>query len=77
MTQSKKYDLQVTEKDGTWTAKIIRRVNRQDTVVSIKQEGFATEAEAQAWGEKELKTFMENLVVRNKRRSQRRANAKN
>ena len=38
-------------------------------VVSKQQDGFATEADAQAWGETELKSFLHQLEQRNKRRA--------
>lgn len=69
MTQSKKYDYRVTQDKKTWTAEIIRRASSKKSVVSKSQDGFATEAEAKAWGEAELKSFLENLVKRNKRDS--------
>ncbi len=69
MKKANKYAIEIVQNDGSWSAKIIRRVNRKQTVVSKKQAGFATEAEAQAWGDTELQTFLQNLVERNKRRA--------
>lgn len=69
MANSKKYSFQIKQDRSSWSAKIIRRVSSQKTVVSKRQGGFDSEAEAQAWGEKELTTFLENLSARNKRRS--------
>ena len=67
MTTNKKYDYQVTQGTTDWSAKITRRVTSKKTTVSKSQDGFATEAEAKAWGEKELAAFLENLTKRNKR----------
>jgi hypothetical protein len=70
MAQSKKYDSKIKQNGATWTAKIIRRVTSQKTMVSKQQHGFASEAEAEAWAEKEITLFVDNLKARNKRRSQ-------
>jgi len=67
MTTNKKYDYRVTQGKTGWTAEIIRRVTSKKTNVSKSQDGFSTEAEARAWGETELKSFLESLTKRNKR----------
>ncbi|MEJ1354223.1 MAG: DUF3622 domain-containing protein [Candidatus Sedimenticola sp. (ex Thyasira tokunagai)] len=72
MAKSKKYDIRVVEAKGSWSAEIIRKVTSKETVVSKSQDGFATEAEAREWGEKELTSFMKSLGERNKRRNERR-----
>ncbi|WP_299073288.1 DUF3622 domain-containing protein [uncultured Paraglaciecola sp.] len=69
MTQSKKYDCQITKGNAGWTTKIIRQVSSKKTVVSKRQDGFSTESEAQEWGKEEMKGFLKNLNERNKRRS--------
>ena len=69
MTQSKKYDYQITKGNAGWTTKIIRQVSSKKTVVSKRQDGFSTESEAQEWGKEEMKGFLKNLNERNKRRS--------
>jgi len=69
MTQSKKYDYQITQDNAGWTTKIIRQVTSKKTVVSKRQDGFSTELEAQEWGKEEMKQFLKNLTERNKRRS--------
>lgn len=71
MAQNKKYDYQVIQDNATWTTKIIRQVTSKKTIVSKRQDGFTTESEAQAWGEEEIKLFLQHLNERNKRRSQR------
>lgn len=72
MAQSKKYEYRVTQDKKTWTAEIVRRVTSKRTAVSKSQDGFATEAEAKTWGEKELQSFLDNLGERNKRDSAQR-----
>jgi Protein of unknown function (DUF3622) len=67
MTTNKKYDYRITQNKTDWTAEITRRVTSKKTTVSKSQDGFATEAEAKTWGEKELAAFLENLTKRNKR----------
>ncbi len=51
-----------------WSAEIVRRATATKTVVSKTQGGFTSEAEAQAWAEKELAVFLE-LNERNKIKS--------
>ena len=70
MNKGKKYNYRIKQKGEQWTAEITRRASSKKTVVSKKQTGFATEAEAKTWGETELKTFLENLVKQNKQRSE-------
>lgn len=72
MTKGKKYVYRVVQDKTTWTAEIVRRVTAKKTVVSKSQGGFATESEAQAWGESELKSFSQNLNDRNKLRAKQR-----
>lgn len=72
MSKGKKYDYRVIPGDAGWSAEIIRRVTARKTIVSKRQDGFATEAEAQSWGESELKSFAENLNERNKLRAKKR-----
>jgi len=61
MNQSKKYDYRVTQDSTGWTTQIMRRVSSKKTIISKSQSGFASEAEAQAWGQNEVKTFLQNL----------------
>ncbi|ABZ78131.1 conserved hypothetical protein [Shewanella halifaxensis HAW-EB4] len=72
MTQTKKYDFRVVADGATWTGQITRRQTARKIVVSKSKKGFATEAEAQAWGETELKSFLENLIKRNERKAKAR-----
>lgn len=72
MAKAKKYDYRVAQDKSTWTAEITRRVTSKRMMVSKSQDGFSSEAEAQAWGEKALAEFLESLGSRNKRRSSQR-----
>jgi len=74
MAASKKYESRVIEsvvEEGAakeWSAEIVRRATATKTVVSKAQGGFASEAEAQVWAERELAVFLE-LNERNKIKS--------
>ncbi|MBW1821413.1 MAG: DUF3622 domain-containing protein [Deltaproteobacteria bacterium] len=70
MAENKKYDIQLVRDKNSWTAEITRKITSRKTAVSKRQEGFPTETEAQEWGEKELKSFLESQNARNKRRSE-------
>jgi two-component SAPR family response regulator len=61
MVQSKKYDYQVSKDDAGWITQITRRVSSKKMLVTKSQGGFASEAEASAWGQDEVKTFLKNL----------------
>ncbi|QIZ76178.1 DUF3622 domain-containing protein [Ferrimonas lipolytica] len=72
MAQSKKFSLSVEQTEDKWTAKIIRKVSNRKTMVSKKKGRFATEAEAQAWGEEMLQEFQKNQAERNDRHAKTR-----
>lgn len=72
MAAISKYAIKIVQEESIWTADITRRVSRKEVVVSATQSGFANEAEAQAWAEKELESFVENQSARNKRRNEKR-----
>tara|TARA_R110002073_G_scaffold91207_5_gene214842 strand:+ start:461 stop:697 length:237 start_codon:yes stop_codon:yes gene_type:complete len=76
IAKGKKYECQVIRDNACWTAKIIRQVTSTKTIVSKLQDGFATESEAQTWGQNEIKVFLQKLVERNKRHSQQRVQEK-
>lgn len=67
MTTGKKYDFRVVQGSDGWSAEIVRRITTKKTVVSRSQGGFASEAEAQAWGQEELKVFLQRQSERNRR----------
>lgn len=72
MAASSKYAIKIVQDESIWTADITRRVSRKEVVVSKTETGFATEAEAQAWADVELKGFVENQGERNKRHNSKR-----
>lgn len=72
MSKGKKYDYRVAKNRNDWKVEITRQATSSKTVVSKRQAGFATEEEAKEWGEKELKSFAENLAEKNKRHGKQR-----
>jgi hypothetical protein len=74
MTQSKKYTCRAVQDGTNWTAEILRRVTAKETRLTKAQDGFSTESEAQAWGEKEIATLLknQNLSEQKKRYSKER-----
>ena len=72
MVKSKKFIYRVTQNGTQWSTEIVRRKTAKETVVSKKQSGFPSEAEAQAWGETELVSFLKNLKARNQRHNAKR-----
>lgn len=73
MPQGKKYSARITQQKSNWSAEILRQVSNKKTRVSKRQDDFATESEAQAWAEEELKQFLQQQVERNKRKAEKRA----
>ncbi|MGB4246266.1 MAG: DUF3622 domain-containing protein [Pseudohongiellaceae bacterium] len=67
MPKSRKYDIRVTQTEAGWSGEIVRRASAKKSVVSKAQDGFATEAEARAWADSEMVTFLA-LNERNKRK---------
>lgn len=67
MSKGKKYDYRILKNRKDWKVEIVRQATSSKTVVSKRQTGFATEAEAKEWAETELKSFIENLAEKNKR----------
>jgi hypothetical protein len=76
MSKSKKYDFRVSQLDTGWKTEITRRMTSTKTVVSKSHDGFATEAEAKAWGEHELKGYLSAQMERNKRKTEKHLKAK-
>ena len=76
MSKTKKYDFRLTQENNYWSVEITRRVSSAKTIVSKRQDGFVTEAEAQAWGTSEVETFLQNYKEKEKQRSKERALAK-
>jgi len=69
MTSGKKYHFKAIQNDSGWTGQIIRRVSSSRAMVSKQQDGFASEEEAKAWGDLELKMFLVKQGERNARKS--------
>ena len=71
MAKSKKYTYRLVQDNGSWTAEVVRRVTSKKSVVTKSQNGFATDDDAQAWGQAEVKSLVKstNLNERNKRRA--------
>lgn len=71
MKKSKQYEIRIVQDDASWVAELIRRVTTKKTVVTKRQDGFATESDAQAWGQGEVKAFTQkrHLNKSNKRKS--------
>lgn len=71
MAKSKKYTYRLIEDGESWTAQVVRRVTSKKSVVTKSQNGFATDDEAESWGQAEVKALIKstNLTERNKRRS--------
>jgi len=72
IVKGKKYSYRTVKDGASWTAEILRRKTSTEIVISKSQSGFSTESDAQAWGERELKSFLQNLSERNKRHSEQR-----
>jgi hypothetical protein len=71
MKTSKKYHYLVVQDGTTWRTEILRRVTAKTTTVTKQQAGFASEAEAQTWGQEEVRIFLKNTNTKelNKRRA--------
>ncbi|GIU48370.1 MULTISPECIES: DUF3622 domain-containing protein [Shewanella] len=76
MSKSKKYDFRVLTVGDTFKTEITRRMSATKTIVSKSHDGFTTEDEAVAWGQKELTAFMSTQVERNKRKTEKKIKAK-
>jgi hypothetical protein len=72
MASSTKYSVILEEDENIWTSNVVRRASRKELIVSKTETGFKTEEEAQAWGDKALKEFVEQQGVRNKRHNEKR-----
>ncbi len=79
MKQSKKYSFNIEQEDKVWTTFISRRVTSRTTVVSKKQSGFETEAEARTWGESQVEAFLKktNLGEQEKRKAKKKLEEEN
>ena len=73
MGKSRKYTAHIVKKESGFTSEIHRRMTSKKQVVTKHQDGFKTEAEAQAWADTELQTFLERLSEQSKARAEKRA----
>jgi hypothetical protein len=64
---SKKYQSDVVQDGALWTASITRQVTSVKSIVSKQQDGFASEAEAQAWVDTHLAEFISTQKNANSR----------
>ena len=73
MAKSKKYTCRLVQETDAWAAEIVRRVTSKKSVVTKRQDGFATDDEAEAWGLNEVKILVKtaNLNERNKRQAKK------
>ena len=73
MAKSKKYTCRLVQENDAWAAEIVRRVTSKKSVVTKRQDGFATDDEAEAWGLNEVKILVKtaNLNERNKRQAKK------
>ncbi|MBI3187418.1 MAG: DUF3622 domain-containing protein [Gammaproteobacteria bacterium] len=75
MMQSKKYDYQVAQSKDGWVTQITRKITSKKIHVTKSQDGFASESEARAWGENEVKVLLQNFAIseQKKRRAKKEA----
>lgn len=73
MGKSRKYSAHVVKRESGFSAEIHRRMTSKKQVVTKHKDGFASEAEAQAWVDVELQTFLERLSEQSKLRAEKRA----
>jgi hypothetical protein len=69
MAISRKYEVQLSEEAGSWTAVVVRKVSRTKMLETMTKDGFASEEKASAWGESEIDAL---LKKKNERTSQKR-----
>ncbi len=69
---SKKYQSEVLEENGQWTARINRRLSSRKSKVSKEQSGFSSESDAQAWADDALSEFINTQQTANNRQGESR-----
>jgi hypothetical protein len=72
MSQSKKYDVRLSQEKDTWNAAIVRRASAKKTITTKTQTGFKTKTEAKQWAKDELALFTAKQSAQNKRRAEKR-----
>lgn len=73
MKQTKKFAFHLIQEGDSWSVEIIRRVTAKKTRVSKRQNGFASQQEAEQWGQSEVETFIRNMNLN----AQKKRRAKN
>lgn len=74
MKQTKKFSYHVIQNGDSWSVEIVRRVSTKKTRVSKRQDGFASEAEANAWGEAQVAAFIKDLNLKEQKKRRARNN---
>ena len=72
MSNSKKYQIKLEQKDSQWVAQITRQVTSRKTVVTKQQDSFTSESDAQTWAEETLAEFIKTQKSNNARRGSNR-----
>ena len=73
--QSNKYEFQVTQDKDGWGAQVTRKVTSKKTHITKRQSGFASEAEARAWGENEVNVLLQNFKLSEQKKRRARKDA--
>lgn len=66
MSQNKKYELKIAQKNDNWSAKIIRKVSKHKTRVTLSKKGFSSESEAREWAEQEVQILLKKHYEKQK-----------
>ncbi len=72
MSNNKKYQIKLEQKDSEWVAQITRQVTSRKIVVTKQQDSFTTETEAQEWAERTLAEFIKTQQSSNARHGKNR-----
>jgi len=74
MKQSKKFGYNLIQDGGNWSVEIVRRVSAKKTVVSKRENGFTSEADAEKWGKAEVETFLKKMNINDQKKRRARNN---
>ena len=69
MSKSNKYEIQLSDSGGAWTATVARKVSRSKILETMRKDGFDSQDSAQAWAEAEIDAL---LKKKNERTSEKR-----
>lgn len=70
MAKGKKFAYRLVQESSGWVAEITRRKTARETVVSKRQDGFSSEAEAKVWGETELNALVQAVNLRQRQKKE-------